>query len=38
MENMFRARDQPMYSSPDFARMIHVLLRRGDIGAIVNFN
>jgi RNA polymerase sigma factor (sigma-70 family) len=31
-------RDQPMYTSPDFKRVIHIMLRRGDIGEIVNFD
>ncbi len=31
-------RDQPMYTSPDFKRVIQIMLRRGDIGEIVNFN
>jgi hypothetical protein len=30
-------RDQPMYTSPDFKRVIGVMLRRGDIGEIVNY-
>ena len=31
-------REQPMYTSPDFKRLIHVILRRKDVGEIVNFN
>ena len=30
-------RDQPMYSSPDFKRLIMVMLRRRQIGEIVDF-
>jgi len=31
-------RDQPMYRSPDFKRVIGVMLRRGEIGEIVDFS
>jgi RNA polymerase sigma factor (sigma-70 family) len=31
-------RDQPLYASPDFKRVIDIVLRRGDIGEIVNFS
>jgi len=31
-------RDQPLYSAPDFKRVLRILLRRGDLGRIVNFN
>jgi RNA polymerase sigma factor (sigma-70 family) len=31
-------RDQPLYASPDCRRVIDIMLRRGDIGEIVNFN
>jgi RNA polymerase sigma factor (sigma-70 family) len=30
-------RDQPMYSSPDYKRLIRVMLRRREIGEIVDF-
>ncbi len=30
-------RDQPMYESPDFKRVLHIMLRRGDLGRIINF-
>jgi len=31
-------RDLPLYTPPDFKRMIGVMLRRRDVGEIVNFN
>lgn len=31
-------REQPLYTSPDFKRLIGVILRRKDIGEIVDFN
>ena len=31
-------REQPMYTSPDFKRLIGVILRRKDVGEIINFN
>ena len=31
-------RDQPLYKAPDFKRVLRVILRRGDLGRIVNFN
>jgi RNA polymerase sigma factor (sigma-70 family) len=30
-------RDQPMYKSPDFKRVLRIMLRRGDLGRIINF-
>jgi RNA polymerase sigma factor (sigma-70 family) len=36
LQNLLR--DEPMYASPDFKRIIRHVLRRGDIGDIVNFD
>jgi RNA polymerase sigma factor (sigma-70 family) len=29
--------DQPLYSSPDYRRVLRIMLRRGELGRIVNF-